>query len=60
MPVALCTSIVGRNPVVYLLDPSTGGTLASLSLPAGNLFAGVYAYMPSTPCSSRRRSSWAK
>jgi streptogramin lyase len=45
MPVALCTSIVGRNPVVYLLDPSTGSTLASLSLPAGNLFAGVYAYM---------------
>jgi hypothetical protein len=26
-------------------DPSTGATLASLSLPAGNLFAGVYAYM---------------
>jgi hypothetical protein len=45
MPVALCTSILGRNPVVYLLDPATGGTLASLSLPAGNLFAGVYAYM---------------
>jgi hypothetical protein len=45
MPVALCTSIAGRNPVVYLLDPTTGGTLASLSLPAGNLFAGVYAYM---------------
>jgi hypothetical protein len=45
MPVALCTSIVGRNPVVYLLDPSTGSTLASLNLPAGNLFAGVYAYM---------------
>ena len=45
MPVALCTSIVGRNPVVYLLDPTTGGTLASLGLPAGNLFAGVYAYM---------------
>jgi hypothetical protein len=45
MPVALCTSILGRNPVVYLLDPSTGSTLASLSLPAGNLFAGVYAYM---------------
>jgi hypothetical protein len=45
MPVALCTSIVGRNPVVYLLDPATGGTLASLNLPAGNLFAGVYAYM---------------
>jgi hypothetical protein len=45
MPVALCTSILGRNPVVYLLDPDTGATLASLSLPAGNLFAGVYAYM---------------
>src|SRR6202034_2853816 len=45
MPVALCTSILGRNPVVYLLDPTTGGTLASLSLPAGNLFGGVYAYM---------------
>jgi hypothetical protein len=45
MPVALCTSILGRNPVVYLLDPATGATLASLSLPAGNLFAGVYAYM---------------
>jgi hypothetical protein len=45
MPVALCTSILGRNPVVYLLDPATGGTLASLSLPVGNLFAGVYAYM---------------
>ncbi len=45
MPVALCTSILGRNPVVYLLDPATGGTLASLDLPAGNLFAGVYAYM---------------
>jgi hypothetical protein len=45
MPVALCTSIAERNPVVYLLDPSTGATLASLSLPAGNLFAGVYAYM---------------
>jgi hypothetical protein len=45
MPVALCTSILGRNPVAYLLDPATGGTLASLSLPAGNLFAGVYTYI---------------
>jgi hypothetical protein len=45
MPVALCTSILGRNPVVYLLEPATGATLASLELPAGNLFAGVYAYM---------------
>ncbi|MFT3865556.1 MAG: hypothetical protein QM729_14900 [Solirubrobacterales bacterium] len=45
MPVALCTSILGRNPVAYLLDPATGAPLAGLSLPAGNLFAGVYAYM---------------
>jgi hypothetical protein len=45
MPVALCTSILGRNPTVFLLDPSTGASLASLKLPAGNLFGGVYAYM---------------
>jgi hypothetical protein len=45
MPVALCTSIVGRNPTVYLLDPATGAPLASLKLAAGNLFGGVYAYM---------------
>jgi hypothetical protein len=45
MPVALCTSILGRNPVVYLLNPATGAPLASLSLPAGNLFGGVYAYL---------------
>lgn len=45
MPVALCTSIAGRNPTVYLLNPSTGASLASLKLAAGNLFGGVYAYM---------------
>ena len=45
LPVALCTSILGRNPTVYLLDPSTGAPLASLQLPAGNLFGGVYAYL---------------
>lgn len=45
LPVALCTSILGRNPTVYLLDPSTGASLASLKLAAGNLFGGVYAYM---------------
>lgn len=44
-PVALCTAIVGRHPVVYLLNPATGAALASLSLPAGNLFGGVYAYL---------------
>lgn len=45
MPVALCTTILGRNPTVYLLDPATGAPLTSLTLPSGNLFAGVYAYL---------------
>jgi hypothetical protein len=45
MPVALCTTILGRNPTVYLLDPATGAPLASLALPSGNLFGGVYAYL---------------
>src|ERR1700729_696195 len=45
LPVALCTKIVGRHPTVYLLDPTTGSSLASFSLPAGNLFGGVYAYL---------------
>lgn len=46
MPVALCTSIIGQAPVVYLLDPGTGAPLASMTLPAsGNLFGGVYTYI---------------
>jgi hypothetical protein len=45
MPVALCTTILGRSPTVYLLDPATGAPLASLALPSGNLFGGVYAYL---------------
>jgi hypothetical protein len=45
MPVALCTSIASKQPTVYLLDPATGSPLASLALPAGNLFGGVYAYL---------------
>ena len=45
MPVALCTSIAGRNPIVYLLDPASGAPLTSLSLPAGNLFGGVYTFL---------------
>jgi hypothetical protein len=44
IPVALCTKILGRNPVVYALDPATGSPRASLTLPVGNLFGGVYAY----------------
>src|ERR1700728_2975844 len=56
MPVALCTSILGRNPTVYLLNPSTGTPLASLKLAAGNLLGGVYAYMDDAAgscCSTR-------
>jgi hypothetical protein len=45
MPVALCTAIVGKAPTVFLLNPSNGQPLASLKLPAGNLFGGVYAYL---------------
>jgi hypothetical protein len=46
MPVALCTTISARAPIVYLLDPRTGAPLASLSLPSsGNLFGGVYTYI---------------
>jgi hypothetical protein len=45
MPVALCTAILGQAPTVYLLDPGSGSPLASLTLPTGNLFGGVYAYL---------------
>ncbi|WP_245717229.1 hypothetical protein [Nocardia jejuensis] len=44
-PQALCTKIVDRAPEVLLLDPNTGGTLASLSLTKGSLLGGVYAYL---------------
>src|ERR1700731_4124406 len=46
IPVALCTSIVVRpRPTLYRLHPAPGAPLASLTLPAGNLFGGVYAYL---------------
>jgi hypothetical protein len=45
MPVALCTAILGQAPTVYLLDPTSGSPVATLTLPAGNLFGGVYAYL---------------
>ena len=44
-PVALCTTIFGETPTVYLLNPSNGAELASLALPKGSLFGGVYAYL---------------
>ncbi|MFE1789165.1 hypothetical protein ACFW7J_12360 [Streptomyces sp. NPDC059525] len=43
--IALCTTIFGRTPTVHLLDPGTGADLASLALPKGSLFGGVYAYL---------------
>jgi hypothetical protein len=46
MPVALCTTILGENPTIYLLNPATGAPLTSLTLPdGGNLFGGVYTYI---------------
>ncbi|WP_033213199.1 hypothetical protein [Kitasatospora phosalacinea] len=44
-PVALCTTIFGQTPTVHLLDPADGDDLASLELPKGALFGGVYAYL---------------
>ncbi|WP_038171171.1 hypothetical protein [Tomitella biformata] len=45
MPMALCTNIIGREPVVHLLDPATGASIASLTLTKGSLLGGVYAYV---------------
>lgn len=45
IPVALCTSIPTRAPVVFLLDPATGLPTSTLNLPAGALFGGVYTYL---------------
>ncbi|GAA2513990.1 hypothetical protein [Pilimelia columellifera] len=44
-PVALCTDAMTRRPVVHLLDPATGGSLASLPVAPGSLLGGVYAYL---------------
>ncbi|MFL5845376.1 MAG: hypothetical protein ACJ762_11830 [Solirubrobacteraceae bacterium] len=45
IPVALCTSIPTRAPVVFLLDPATGLPTSTLTLPAGALFGGVYTFL---------------
>ncbi|WP_394274798.1 hypothetical protein [Luteococcus sp.] len=42
---SLCTEVFGRAPVVNLLDPATGATLASLPITKGALLGGVYAYL---------------
>nr|WP_246098260.1 hypothetical protein [Rhodococcus spelaei] len=48
--VALCTSVLGQNPTVYLIDPAapavpTGGSIAKLELAKGSLLGGVYAFL---------------
>lgn len=49
--VALCTSIIGRNPTVYLIDPRgllpVSVPLARLRLAKGGLLGGVYGYLDS-------------
>lgn len=44
-PMVLCTAWLGRKPTVHLLDKNNSRTLASLSLPAGSLLGGVYAFL---------------
>lgn len=50
--VALCTTMIGQNPTVHLIDPEAptfpvGGSLAQLQLTKGSLLGGVYAYLDS-------------
>lgn len=42
---ALCAQQPDLAPVVQLLDPATGASLAALPLPAGGMFSGVYGYL---------------
>lgn len=44
-PVTLCTRIADTVPVVHLLDPGTGSSLASLDMVPGALLGGVYGYL---------------
>lgn len=44
-PLALCTGMADRAPVVHLLDAASGRSRASLRLRRGGLFGGVYAYL---------------
>lgn len=45
LPQALCTSNADRSPVMHLLDPDTGRSLASMPLVKGSLLGGVYAFL---------------
>ena len=46
-PFVLSTSILTRSPVARILDPETGNEMGHLSLNAGSLLGGVYAYLDS-------------
>ncbi|WP_308283213.1 hypothetical protein [Pseudonocardia nigra] len=45
MPQALCNTNADLSPVVHLLDPAGGASVASLALAKGELFTGVYGYV---------------
>ena len=42
---ALCSAPPNLAPVVHLLDAATGSSLASITLPTGGTFSGVYGYL---------------
>ncbi|WP_020500864.1 hypothetical protein [Sciscionella marina] len=42
---ALCNTNGDLTPTVHLLEPNTGASLATLALPKGGLFGGVYGYL---------------
>ncbi len=41
MPIALCTQIFGRSPIIFLFDKDSNETLASLKMQKGSLLGGV-------------------
>ncbi|MDB4975601.1 MAG: hypothetical protein JWN48_3942 [Myxococcaceae bacterium] len=45
LAMAVCTQLTNQTPAVYLLEPTTGRTLATRALTPGNLFGGVYPYL---------------
>lgn len=44
-PLILCTSFIGQNPVIRILNKDTGNSMAKLELSSGSLLGGVYAYL---------------
>lgn len=43
--VSLCTTILGRDPIAQISDPTSGLVLATLKVKKGALLGGVYAYL---------------